>query len=268
MVPSLEPAARLLVVAAAHYLSRMDDISPRLTGEPAFSLGRPVMTQDWLKLSAVHWRFDAAEIESKLPEGLAADLFDGSGWVGLIPFHMKRIAAPIGPPIPYLGTFPETNIRTYVTGPAGPGIWFHSLDISRLLPVLTARLSYKLPYMWAKMSLDRTREGFVYRCLRRWPRSKGVASHVAVEVGDRIAEPSQLEHFLSARWGLYTMLGRRLAFAKVEHEPWPLHQASIASLDDGLLAAAGYTKRGVPDHVMYSPGVSVKIERPRFVAAA
>lgn len=104
-----------------------------------------------------------------------------------------------------------------------------------------------------------------YRARRRWPGPRGAQSHVEIEIGDRIAQPSQLEHFLSARWGLYTMLRGRLAFAKVDHEPWPLHAAVLRHVDDELVTAAGYPPSGEPDHVMYSPGVSVRIERPRFV---
>jgi uncharacterized protein YqjF (DUF2071 family) len=224
------------------------------------------MTQQWLDLTAIHWRMSPEAIRAKLPPGLEPDTFDASGWVGLIPFQMARIAAAFTPPIPYFGTFPETNIRTYVTGADGPGIWFNSLDISRLLPVLMARATYRLPYIWAGMSILKDGPRLTYRARRRWPGPRGTTSVATVEIADRIAEPSQLDHFLSARWGLYTMLGKRLAFARVEHEPWPLYGATVAHLDDGYLEAAGYPKGGDPDHVSYSPGVSVAIERPRFVS--
>jgi uncharacterized protein YqjF (DUF2071 family) len=225
------------------------------------------MTQQWLNLAAIHWRMSPDAIQAKLPAGLEPDTFDGSGWVGLIPFQMARIAARFTPPVPYFGTFPETNIRTYVTGPDGPGIWFHSLDISRLLPVLVARATYRLPYIWARMSIAQDGPQVTYRARRRWPGPRGTASLATVEIGDPIADPGQLEHFLSARWGLYTMLGTRLAFARVEHEPWPLQHARLVHLDDGLLEAAGYPWGGAPSHVMYSPGVTVAIERPRFVTS-
>ncbi len=241
-------------------------MSDRLwNGAPAFEVPRPVMTQQWLKLTAIHWRMDPDVIRAKLPAGLEPDTFDGSGWVGLIPFQMARIAARFTPPIPYFGTFPETNIRTYVTGPEGPGIWFHSLDINRLLPVLVARATYRLPYIWARMSIAQHGAQVTYRARRRWPGPRNTASLASVEIGAPIADPDQLEHFLSARWGLYTMLGKRLAFARVEHEPWPLQRAGLIQLDDGLLEAAGYPRSGEPFHVMYSPGVTVAIERPRFV---
>jgi uncharacterized protein YqjF (DUF2071 family) len=69
------------------------------------------------------------------------------------------------------------------------------------------------------------------------------------------------------RWGLYTLLGKRLAYARVEHEPWPLHTAAATHLEDDFVAAAGYRRPVDPPHVLYSPGVSVRIERPRYVPA-
>lgn len=237
----------------------------RLHGDPIFQVDRPVMTQQWLDLSAIHWRVDPEIVADQLPAGLEPDIFDDSGWVGLIPFRMVGIAPGTGPAIPYFGTFPETNIRTYVTGPAGPGIWFHSLDIARLVPVFVARTTYRLPYIWSKMAIEIGGNRIAYTALRRWPGGAGTKSRVELAIGDRIEAPSQLEHFLSARWGLYTMLGKRLSFAKVEHEPWPLHAAELLRLEDELAGAAGYGGLGAPEHVMFSPGVSVKIELPRLV---
>ena len=34
---------------------------------------------------------------SRLPDGLEPDLFDGSSWVGLVPFQMRGIGLPFGP---------------------------------------------------------------------------------------------------------------------------------------------------------------------------
>ncbi len=235
------------------------------TGEPRYRVDRPVMTQRWLTLTSLHWRYDPIHVQSKLPPGLEVATFDGSAWVGLIPFQMADIAARFTPPIPYFGTFPETNIRTYVEGSEGPGIWFHSLDISRLVPVLVARSTYRLPYMWAKMSLDRRASRLTYTARRRWPGPRGARSHVVVDTGEPLPEPTALDHFLTAQWGLYTMLGRRLSHARVEHEPWPLQGASLVTVDDEFMEAAGYPPPIGDPYVLYSPGVNVKIERPRFV---
>lgn len=219
------------------------------------------MRQDWRSLTYVHWPFRPESVQPHLPPGLDVDTYDGAAWVGLVPFRMENIAARFTPPVPYLGTFPETNVRTYVRGSDGPGVWFLSLDISRLLPVLVARATYRLPYMWAKMEIVEHHNAVTYTATRRWPRPSA-SSLLEVEIGERIAEPNDLEHFLSARWRLYTMLRRRLAYARVEHEPWALHRAD-ASFQDELMSAAGLPPPDSAPHVMYSPGVSVRIDRPR-----
>lgn len=235
------------------------------TGESPHHIARPVMRQQWRSLAYVHWPYPPEDVQRHLPEGLEVDTFDGRAWVGLVPFRMVGIAARFTPPIPYLGTFPETNVRTYVRGPAGPGVWFHSLDITRLLPVVVARLGYRLPYMWAKMSITENANRVTYSMRRRWPRDVAASSKMTVAVGETIGVPEPFEHFLSARWRLYTMLRSRLAQAPVDHEPWPLHRAELLDLDDWAVVAAGYAlPRGEP-HVMFSPGVSVRVERPRFV---
>ena len=103
--------------------------------------GRALMTQAWEHVTFVHWDFDPEVVEKLLPPGFEVDTHDGRAWVGLVPFSMKRIA-PVGfGPIPYFGSFPETNVRTYVRAPDGTGgVWFHSLEASRLLPVIAARV--------------------------------------------------------------------------------------------------------------------------------
>lgn len=236
-----------------------------LHGDPPWTVDRPIMTQSWQDLAYVHWPVAPATVAQRLPEGLTPDTFDDRAWIGLVPFHMRDIAAPRTPPIPWLGTFPETNIRTYVVGPEGPGVWFDSLDVTRLLPVIVARATYRLPYAWSRMSIERHGDVRIYEARRRWPGPRGAASLLRIRIGDPIPEPTSLEHFLSARWGLYTMLGDRLAFARVSHAPWPLHRATILGLHDEFHAAAGLPGPGDRPHAMYSPGVGVRVGMPRVV---
>ncbi|NCX05723.1 MAG: DUF2071 domain-containing protein, partial [Actinobacteria bacterium] len=52
------------------------------------------MKQQWQELAYIHWRYDASVVQALLPEGLEVDTFDGSAWVGLIPFSMRNISFP------------------------------------------------------------------------------------------------------------------------------------------------------------------------------
>ncbi len=150
----------------------------------ARSVRRPVMLQGWKDLTFVHFPYDPEVVQRRLPPGLVVDTFEGRAWVGLVAFHMEGIRLPYLPPVPYLGTFPETNVRTYVRDSGGrPGVWFDSLDITRLVPVLVALGTYRLPYRWAEMSIEHPDDAVIYRAKRRWPGPRGATSTIAARPG-------------------------------------------------------------------------------------
>lgn len=233
---------------------------------PTEQVESPVMRQEWRNVAFLHWPYEPEVVQSNLPAGLTVDLFDGRAWVGLVAFEMRDIRFGDLPPIPYFGSFPETNVRTYVRGPDGrPGVWFDSLDITRLLPVAVARIFYRIPYNWAAMDIAGDDRSFTYQAQRRSPAGRGAASRVTVEVGNPIEAASDFDRFLTARWGLYTHLAGRTIYAPVDHGAWPLHAAAAADIDDGFIEAAGYPAPSGPPTAHFSPGVQVAVGRPRFV---
>lgn len=266
MAPVPVPTApyRRLLPPEAHAI----DLEP-VTRTPPREPSPTVLRMRWRLLTYLHWRVDPAVVGAALPEGLVADVHDGAAWVGLIPFHMRDVRpAGVPPLLPWVGDFPETNVRTYTVAPDGRrGVYFHSLEASRLGAVAIARTLFGLPYQWASMSL-RTSPGRVrYVSRRRWREHAGARTDIAVRVGRRLHddEVTPLDDFLAARWAFHGV-GRddRIAQATVEHEPWPLHEAALEHLDDELLGAAGYAglARRPPDHVRFSPGVDVRAGFP------
>ncbi len=235
---------------------------------------RPVMLQGWYNLTSVHWRYSEKEVQSLLPKGFVVDTFDGSAWVGLIPFEMRRIRLPFGPNgglgAGRFGTFPETNIRTYIVDSKGRrGVWFFSLDINRLAPTLIARTFYGLPYCTADMSIESVDGGVRYRSTRTWPKPRGAFCDLEVRVGSRqIVEPESLEAFLSARWSLGSTFARKLVWAEIEHPEWELHSATVVRCDESLVVAAGLRAPEGDPVVLWSPGVEVRIGRPTLVSGA
>lgn len=223
---------------------------------------RAVMVQQWRDLAYIHWRYPAQEVQALLPAGVEVDTFDGSAWVGLIPFSMKNIGLPRLPAVPYFGSFPEVNVRTYVRRNGIPGVWFFSLDVNRLIPAFVARVTYLLPYCWGTASNLRTESTLETEVHRRWP--SRASTSIRISLGEPIEHPDELSVFLSARWGLYSRgFGKGVRYAPVDHERWPLWSASLVSLDDSLVTAAGLSAPTGEPHVMFSPGVSVRIGLPR-----
>lgn len=239
-------------------------------GECPLTVRRPVMTQRWELLTFLHWSFDPGVIQALLPVGLTVETFDGRGWVGLVPFHM-RVAPLRLPAPPWLGRFCETNVRTYVRDRHGrDGVWFFSLEAARLAAVLVARLTYRLPYFWAGMELTVTADRLVYSSRRRWPASRGAPAGGTVIVRPGAVVPpdelTELEHFLTARWRLFSPTGRAaLRYAEAEHAAWPLRRAEVELSEYSLVTAAGLPRPLEAPLAHYSDGVDVRISLPRRV---
>jgi uncharacterized protein YqjF (DUF2071 family) len=240
----------------------MRSSSPSTSPTPPWSVRWPVMYQTWTWLGFLHWSYEPAVVQRLLPGRLRVHSFQGRAWVGLTPFLLEDLGTPVTPAPPWFTSFPETNVRTYVLGPDGrAGLWFLSLDAARLEPVLVARSTYALPYKWSAMTVERDGPIVRYRSRRRWPGPNPAVSAVTLEIGAplRPGELGEFDHYLTARWQLYTRLGPLLARATVEHEPWPLHRAAVRELEGNLVAAAGLPAPEGKPVVHWSPGVRTRI---------
>ncbi len=222
------------------------------------------MLQTWSTQTFLHWSYDPEIVRRLLPRGLEPDVFDGMAWISLTPFLLANLRPPGVRPLPWISTSPETNVRTYVRGADGErAIWFFSLDIARLPAALGGRAAYLLPYMWARMTLEDDGKRVRYAGRRRWPR-RGASYDITVEPGTpyRDDELTELDHFLTARFVLYTFYGRFAAKASSEHAPWPLARARLTNLEVTLLVGAGLPKAEAEPLIHFSTGVDVRISRP------
>jgi uncharacterized protein YqjF (DUF2071 family) len=222
------------------------------------------MVQWWDELTFLHWRFEPDAVQRLLPDGLTVQTYDGSAWVGLVPFFL-RVGLPGVPSVPWLSRFAETNVRTYVTSEdRTQGIWFFSLDAARLGAVVIARATYRLPYFWSKMAIERSGKTIEYRSARRWPGPRGARTHVVVDIGEPFApeDLGDLDHFLTARWALFSAPRSGLHHARAFHNPWPLHHARATHVDDELIRGAGLPAPEGDPLVHYSPSVEVRIGWP------
>jgi uncharacterized protein YqjF (DUF2071 family) len=217
--------------------------------------GPRIFGQQWRDLAFLHWSIPPELVTRFMPAGVRPDELNGRTYVGLIPFHMRK-AGIADFPTPYLGDFAETNVRLYSVDDEGRhGVVFLSLEASRFFTALCARFGYGLPYTWAHMRIGRRGTRMRYVSRRRWP-ERGLSSAVTVDIGERIAHPSDLEHFLTARWGLHARLAGRTVWHPNSHVPWKLHRATLVALDDDLVGAVGVDVTGPPDvPVMWSSGV-------------
>lgn len=216
------------------------------------------MQQRWNDLLFAHWPIPPADVAATLPPGLEVDTFDGSAWLGVVPFAMDRIRLHGLPVVPGASAFPELNLRTYVRerGTNRTGVYFYSLDASNPLAVAVARAAFHLPYFWAHMAMRYgTQPGLSrqihYRSQRLFaPRP---ARFEASYRGLGLMAQGPIEQFLTARYALYTT-GRNgtLLRGEIHHLAWPLEKAEAEFSRNELPAAHGFTLPDCPPILHYS----------------
>ncbi|MBK9034230.1 MAG: DUF2071 domain-containing protein [Myxococcales bacterium] len=224
--------------------------------------GRAAGTQRWRELLFVHWSFDPAAVRALVPPELELDLWRGRAWVGLVPFRMEATRAAWMPRRTGL-EFLETNLRTYVHRRGAPGVYFFSLEAASWLAVRAARLLWSLPYFHSAMTAGRTDDVVAYQARRRGgdrPATLDVRYQIGAALGPSAV--GTLEHFLLERYYLFALRRGRVRTGQVHHAPYPAHAATIASLDQTLVAAAGLPDDGALETVHFSPGVEVEVFGP------
>ncbi len=235
-----------------------------------------VMRQKWRDLLFVHWPLPPEALRPFIAPQLELDLFDGTAYVGLVPFTMTGVR-PVGfPAVRGLSSFHETNVRTYVRlANRDPGVWFFSLDAANSIAVRLARSLFHLPYHRAGMFLEREQARqaidpvpILYAGVRRWPGP--LPASYAIRATPRgtphPAQPGTLEHFLVERYVLYTLSKARLYRCRVHHAPYPLQSANILSIDETLLAAAGLDRPAMRPLAHFASGVDVEVFQLQAVA--
>jgi uncharacterized protein len=228
------------------------------------------MSQRWSSIVWCHWPVPVGAVAGRLPSGLRPDLFEGRAWVGLVPFEMRRLRLVVAgrelPAVVTAESFSEVNVRTYVVGPRGAGVWFDSLDASSKLASVVARLAWSLPYVPARISASAS-EGVG---LRSWTilRSDGSKGRVGVRVGGLSGGQSDIDTFLTERYSLYARpwwSHRRTLWAPVRHAPWALRKCDDVEVDAGLVRAAGYPVDDSPAHVAAADVAVVRVGLPELV---
>ncbi|MEM6823320.1 MAG: DUF2071 domain-containing protein [Verrucomicrobiota bacterium] len=228
---------------------------------------RPAMLQEWHHLLFLHWEVNPELIQATLPDGLRVDTYEGKAYIGLVPFFMKRVRPNGLPCFPWLSNFQECNVRTYVSGPQGPGVWFYSLDCNQPIAVEIARGLFHLSYFHAQMDSSIEAGWVDYETLRTDRSSlnkQKTVSRFRYGTDGKLKEavPESFEFFLVERYLLYTaqFSRRRLYSGRVWHQPYQIGKTGLEIWDDKLLQIAGFKSPGrAPDHVCYTRKVNVSI---------
>ena len=219
--------------------------------------GRANGTQSWRSLLFMHWPVPVDVMRRLVPEPLELDLWEGTAYIGVVPFKMQRVRPKWLPPA-FAFEFLEANVRTYVYHGNQPGVYFFSLEAASALAVWCARQFWGLPYYYAHMNTHEENEIIQYESVRR---HSGAKHKVRYRIGEKLGptQPETLEFFFLERYVLFVERQRQLLAGRVYHQPYPAHLAEVLSIEDELMLASGfeYTNE-LPHFAHYSPGVDVE----------
>ena len=213
----------------------------------------------WHDLLFLHWPVSPEVIRPLIPKGLELETFDGSAWIGIVPFRMSGVRPRY---FPAGLAFPEINVRTYVWTPGRSGVWFFSLDASNRLVVKAAQLSYGLPYYNARISVRSDFEGIHYQSTRVDQVGAGAEFQASYKPTGPVyrSAPATLDRWLTDRYCLST-LGHagRLGYAQIHHAPWPLQDAQARISTNTMAAAAGIALPASPPLLPFARRLDVLI---------
>jgi uncharacterized protein YqjF (DUF2071 family) len=238
-------------------------VSP--TWPPKRPPGRPAGFQRWRHLLFLHWPVESAIVQAQLPAELEVETFDGTAFVGVVPFTMKDVSPWWSPSVPGISNFHELNVRTYVRRAGVSGVWFFSLDAASSLAVMLARSGWHLPYHRARMSLEVEADRVRYHSTRRWPKPVPADLDVDYRIGEARghAQPGSIEHFFLERYLLFARDKKgTLRVGRVHHEPYPFCDVALGDLRQSMtLANELGACSDAPPFAHYSPGVDVDVYR-------
>lgn len=223
----------------------------------------------------VHFALPPESLAPHVPFPL--DTHEGSAFVSLVFFRLERMRPPgtgtIGRWLTRpISDHPFLNVRTYVRGPAGPGIHFLTEWIPNRLSVPIGPRVYGLPYRFA-----------------RFRGALGESSHVgevqvtdpALEAGLHLSIPAceaplmsaaagSRDDFLLERYTAYTHHQGVSRYFRVRHDAWRWIRPAWLRSDTDLVRRAFPWFAGASYAGAHrSPGVfGVRMGRPHRVGAA
>ena len=227
---------------------------------------KSIMRQEWHNLLFLHWPIPISMIRHKVPKQLELDTFNGTAWIGIIPFQMRKLRPSFAFPIPPISNFTEINLRTYVKDKYNrKGVWFFSLDTQNPLGNWIARTFFHLNYRYAKTKfLINTKNENTVKYI--FPKSNLPEQSVCwcnnIDTFRPIKNPQSLEFFLTERYRLYSYNEKKkvLLTGTLSHEPYSLNRPKLIDYSTGLFNSNGIEfPNNFPESILACEKVSVDI---------
>jgi uncharacterized protein len=180
--------------------------------------------QEWHNVIFAHWRVPASELRILVPTTLELDQYDGTTWISMVAFTIKDLRPHYLPAFPPVSNFHEINMRTYVKRNGKPGIYFLSVEASKIGSVLLARTATGLHYIKSEI----IRNEHIYKSHN----NKHLYNlELIYEPLPADYKKDQLDRWLTERYCIFHELQGALFAHDVHHVEWPLQAVNIHSFN-------------------------------------
>lgn len=219
------------------------------------------MYQTWSHLLFMHYSVPVSVLKPYIPDKVELDTMDGMAWIGVVPFLMSRIRFPYTPAVPYLSSFPELNVRTYVKYKNKSGVYFFSCDAKSQLAVYFGKKFYSLPYIYSNIEADFGDQ------IQFHSQRENTELDICYSPKGSIftAKQRSLEFFLTERYSLFSQDSKGNQYiCEIEHDKWNLQEADFFVEKNTMGSQLNIPLQPIPDHTMYGNETRVYIKKNTF----
>ena len=192
----------------------------------------------WTNVVFLHWDVSPASIADWVPPWLELDVRRRRAFVGVVAMDAQgpALRMPFGI-VGRLPSYSQVNVRTYVHGPQGSGIYLHRTSVGSVVAAAGARLLGQ-PYTPERAHVDVQGE----RVAVDAPTVSFLGSPVPGAVP---AHAWDIERFLLERYVVYGELpGGIPYYVRVRHAPWLVRRFELSTIEPRIEAVRGLPPGG------------------------
>lgn len=216
-----------------------------------------VMRQKWRNVSFIHWPVSQKALRAIIPQSLEIDTYHHQAWIGIVIFEMESIHIRGMSSFSLTPSFPEINIRTYVSHKGIPGIYMIDIDVDNWMTAKAAKTLFRMPYHMANISIEKSTNAFHYESSRLInPAIKGEG--FITPISDiYVSDKDSLDYWLMERYRLYHVKNGKVYKADIHHQAWELQKAEAKIHKNTQLSSL---KLGINEHVPVVSHFSVGVD--------
>ncbi|MBB6443954.1 YqjF family protein [Bacillus benzoevorans] len=186
-----------------------------------------VSTQRWEDVLFLHWPVSPDLLTPHLPQSLQLDLYDGTAWIGMVFFQVKGMRPRLLPAVPFISSYLQLNVRTYVTYKGRSGVYFFRLTVDSILACFLAKTWYSLPFMMAEIKMDSQGDDIHMVSKRKIGKfEERMSCSYTPEASVFHTQMNTLDHWLFERYCSWNMRQGTLLRIDIHHTKWNLQKAA------------------------------------------